>query len=242
MKLYYLGTSYGAPSPDRCQQSLLIEDSDGGLYLFDAGAPVLDRMVRMGLAPNRLRAVFISHLHGDHMNGLLDMLNLCDYFDIRCPVYISEQRGIDALTVYNDMQRGGTPSDRMPFVLYSAGTVYNGEALCVTAYPTAHMEAKGLPSYAFLAEIDGKRIFITGDLHPTMKDLPELLFDTPTDLVVIECAHFEAAALYDRLQPSKIGTLAVVHVMPPQRYQNLQALSDTVPFPVLFPADGDIWS
>lgn len=241
MKLHYLGTSYGAPSPGRCQQSILIEDSAGGLYLFDAGAPVLDRMVNLGLAPNRLRAIFISHLHGDHMNGLHDIFNLCAYFDIRCPVYLTEQRGIDAFIAYNEMQCGGHPADRMPLLLYGGGVVYEQDTLRVTAYPSAHMEAQNRPSYGFFVEIDGKRIYITGDLHPSMKDLPELLFDTPTDLIVTECAHFEAQALYTRLAACKTASLAVVHVMPPARYHDLQALSDTVPFSVLFPADGDIW-
>ena len=241
MKLYYLGTSYGAPSPNRCQQSLLLEVSDGGLYLFDAGAPVLDRMVRLGLAPNRLRAIFISHLHGDHMNGLHDIFNLCAYFDIRCPVYLTEQRGMDAFTTFNEMQCGGHPADRMPLRLYSGGVVYADDVLRVTACPSAHMESQNRPSYGFLTEAEGKRIYITGDLHPSMKDLPNLLFETETDLIITECAHFEADALYTRLAPAKTAALAVIHVMPPQRYEALQRLADRVPFPVVFPEDTEVW-
>ncbi len=241
MKLYYLGTSYGAPSPGRCQQSILAETADGGLYLFDAGAPVLDRMVNLGLAPSRLRAVFISHLHGDHMNGLLDMLNLCDYFDIRCPVYLTEQRGIDAITAYNEMQRGGAVSDRMPLRLYGGDTVHKDESICVTAYPTAHMERQMRPSYGFLIEGDGKRVYITGDLHPSMKDIPDMLFATPTDLIITECAHFDAGALYARLASCKTAALSVVHVMPPQKYDSLRAQADMLPYPVIFPEDADIW-
>ena len=240
MKLYYLGTSYGAPSPGRCQQSILIEDAAGGLYLFDAGAPVLDRMVNLGLAPNRLRAIFLSHLHGDHINGLHDIFNLCAYFDIRCPVYLTEQRGIDAFTAFNAMQCGGHPTNRMPLLLYRAGVVYDDGTLRVTAYPSAHMEGQNRPSFGFLAEADGRRIYITGDLHPSMKDLPDMLFDSETDLTVIECAHFDADALYQRMKCAKTKALAVVHVMPPARYEALRSLAGTVPYPVYFPDDTDV--
>lgn len=242
MKLYYLGTSYGAPSPGRCQQSILAETSDGGLYLFDAGAPVLDRMVNLGLAPSCLRAVFISHLHGDHMNGLPDLFNLAGYFDIRCPVYLTEQRGIDAFSTYNSMQCGGHLCDRMPLHLFGDGTVFADDSIRVTAYPSAHMEAQNRPSYGFLIEGDGKRIYITGDLHPSMKDIPDMLFETPTDLIITECAHFEAQALYTRLAACKTAELAVVHVMPPQKYDSLRAQTDIVPYRVSFPCDSDIWS
>ena len=76
MKIRFLGTSYGAPAPGRHQQNLLLETESGRDYLVDAGAPVLDILAGEGYDFSRLKAIFITHLHGDHMNGLADILNL----------------------------------------------------------------------------------------------------------------------------------------------------------------------
>ena len=44
-------------------------------YLVDAGEGVQQQMFRRGINPLKLRAVFISHLHGDHVFGLFPMLS-----------------------------------------------------------------------------------------------------------------------------------------------------------------------
>lgn len=44
-------------------------------YLVDAGEGTQQQMFRLGINPLRLRAIFISHLHGDHVYGLFPMLS-----------------------------------------------------------------------------------------------------------------------------------------------------------------------
>jgi ribonuclease Z len=43
-------------------------------YLVDAGEGVQQQLIRRGINPLRLRAVFISHLHGDHCFGLFPLI------------------------------------------------------------------------------------------------------------------------------------------------------------------------
>ena len=52
-----------------------VEDADGGLWLVDAGIePGAERIGRgiraLGRAPEELRGVVVTHLHGDHVGGL----------------------------------------------------------------------------------------------------------------------------------------------------------------------------
>ena len=71
MKIHFLGTSYGAPTAERHCQSILIETTDDSAYLVDVGAPVIDILVKQGYDLAKIKGIFITHRHGDHMNGLL---------------------------------------------------------------------------------------------------------------------------------------------------------------------------
>lgn len=44
-------------------------------YLVDAGEGCQQQMFRCGINPLKLRAIFISHLHGDHVYGLFPLLS-----------------------------------------------------------------------------------------------------------------------------------------------------------------------
>lgn len=239
MKIRFLGTSFGAPAVGRHQQSILLEADNGDAYLVDAGAPVLDILVNAGYDLTKIKAVFITHLHGDHMNGLHDIINLAAYYNIRCTVWLSEQRGIDAFTVYTDMQAPNGNGGRTPFRLIGEGDFYDDGVLRVKSVQTDHMAG---PCYGFLLEADGAKVYITGDLHPSLRDFPVFLYKESTDLLVTECAHFSPESLYDTLRNARTKAVAVVHVMPDAKYVGLQAGAADMPMEVLFPADGDCYT
>ena len=68
-KIYLLGTASGIPTLNRYNESVaIIVDRD--VYLLDAGEPCSASLVRQGIDYNRIRAIFISHMHLDHFNGV----------------------------------------------------------------------------------------------------------------------------------------------------------------------------
>lgn len=73
MKVVPLGTSSGKPTLKRGLSALAVVCERDWL-LFDCGEGTQMQVARAGLSPSRLAAVFITHLHGDHFNGLAGLL------------------------------------------------------------------------------------------------------------------------------------------------------------------------
>ncbi len=233
MEICFLGTSFGAPSRERRQQSVLIEEG-GSLYLFDAGGGALDALIKYGFDPADLRAIFISHLHGDHMNGLHDIINLADYFGIDCPVYLSERRGIEAFAAFAFFQHR-RECEKIEFRLIRSGEFYRDENITVGGLLTEHMAAAGLPCYAFYIECGGKNITITGDLSSKLYDFPA----RRADLLITECAHFSAAAVCEKIAATGTPQAAIIHIAPESKYEEFEAMKNSLSFTLLLPCDGD---
>src|ERR1700735_1141409 len=64
-----LGTGYPRPDADRAGPSTAIIIGEK-VFLIDAGRGVTMRLAAANLAPKNIRAVFLTHLHSDHIDGL----------------------------------------------------------------------------------------------------------------------------------------------------------------------------
>lgn len=73
MEVWVLGSGGYLPFPDAGMPAVLARRG-GRVYLFDAGEDTQTRMVRAGVSRADLEAVFISHMHGDHVLGLPGVL------------------------------------------------------------------------------------------------------------------------------------------------------------------------
>lgn len=69
----FLGTSSGTPTADRNVSSLAVT-LDGRTLLFDCGEATQHQFLRSNLRSGAIEAIFISHLHGDHVYGLPGLL------------------------------------------------------------------------------------------------------------------------------------------------------------------------
>src|SRR5665213_945296 len=73
MQVVILGSGSPIPSPDRAGPSTLVRTSVGDL-LFDAGRGVSMRAAGALSGPGAFGAVFLTHLHSDHVTDLNDVI------------------------------------------------------------------------------------------------------------------------------------------------------------------------
>lgn len=67
------GTGVPHPAPGRAGSGTLVRHGEASLQ-FDAGRGTVIRLVEAGCEPNALAAVFVTHVHSDHVVGLADVV------------------------------------------------------------------------------------------------------------------------------------------------------------------------
>ncbi len=243
MKITFIGSSHGMPMPGRFCQCILIQAGENA-YLVDAGGPAINWMVNNNFEKDKLKAVFVTHLHGDHTNGLLDLADLATwcYRTMDFDIYLPEKRGIqpfEAMLAMNNINSDVYPNNRIRFNTVEKPLVYNDGTITVTAYPTDHMHDGTLPAYGYAIEGDGKKIYISGDLHGSLRDFPEIVNQTELDAFIVECAHFPFPELAKKLENCKAKKVLITHVHPQSKFDEIDEYIKTARVETIAVNDND---
>ena len=241
-----LGTSHGDPTASRFNSSILLE-AGPSLYLFDAGEPVTASLRRAGKRFDRLRAVFVTHMHGDHVGGLPVLIKMLVKYakeGQHTDVFLPERTALGGLEAWLRAMRLPWPSRFVSLHAVDEGVVYADELARVAAVPTHHLaDASGGPgSFGFVVEALGRRIVYTGDLSADLRELPAITEAMPCDLCVCEAQHVEATTLVEALRALPITRLVFTHIA--DRWHgrgeaDLTRIASDLPFPCRIAHDGD---
>ncbi len=145
------------PLPGRFLTSVLVR-RDGDLFLFDSGEGTQVSMKMLNLRWKKISAIFISHMHADHVTGLPGILMLSSQVDRTDPLYVigpqklgdyieSSRRILDMYINYE-----------IRFIPAETGVVYSGDGFSVQAFPLIHTK----PCFGY-ALVEEKR---KGEFHP----------------------------------------------------------------------------
>lgn len=125
------------PLPGRFLTSVLVR-RDGDLFLFDAGEGTQVSMKMLNLRWKKISAIFISHMHADHVTGLPGILMLSSQVDRTEPLYIF---GPQKLGEYIESSRRILDmyiNYEIRFIPAETGIIYSGEGFTVQAFPLQH--------------------------------------------------------------------------------------------------------
>lgn len=136
-----LGTSGAVPIAGRHLTSFALRSRKGNVRLFDCGEGTQYRLQAAGLSLHRIRTIFITHFHGDHIFGLPGLLTSMKLQDRRDSLTIVSPSGLhDLITPLPGLQE--FPFEiiwlEIPHTLDSTEIVYETPRVIVTAAPLRH--------------------------------------------------------------------------------------------------------
>lgn len=146
MDLIFLGTSSGTPTRQRNVSGLaLVEDTGKHWYLIDCGEGTQHQVLRTPLSLHDLRAIFITHVHGDHCYGLPGLLASAGMMGRRQPLHVIAPDGIEGWVRHSlSMSQSHLPYD-LEFSRTESLGEWHGPNVRVTATELSHR----VPSYAY---------------------------------------------------------------------------------------------
>ncbi len=176
MQVIILGSGSPLPDPDRAGPSTLVRTGAGDL-LFDCGRGVLMRAAAAASGAAALRALFLTHLHSDHITDLNDIITMRWVLSLAphpLPVYgpPGTQALLQAteamlepdigyrLAHHDDLQ--WRPSSVVTEV--DQGVILDDGATQVTVAATDHSPVR--PTVGFRIVEEGRSVVIAGDTVP----------------------------------------------------------------------------
>ena len=193
MELTVIGCGDAFGAGGRLQTCFRVR-SEPSTFLIDCGATTLIGMSRLGLEPNDIDTVFISHLHGDHFGGLPWLLLDARYMSHRTrPLVIAGPKGIEErfVTLTEALYPNSSTAERdfdLVFAEYDEGQPLEVAGVTVTAFEVHH--PCGAPPYALRFDVEGKTLSFTGDTG-WVDVLPEVAQDA--DLFISECFQYDVS-------------------------------------------------
>lgn len=184
LHLALCGTGSPLPDPSRAGPCNAVI-AGGKVFLVDVGEGASANLARMGIPAGRIEAIFLTHFHSDHIDGLGSILMqrwIGGGHDTPTPVHAPEGvesvvAGFNAAYALDDSYRtshhggviapaGGAGGRAVPFAAAEAAApdgvvVYQSDGLTVRAFTVDHGPVK--PSVGYRFDYQGRSLVISGD-------------------------------------------------------------------------------
>jgi ribonuclease Z len=193
IKVTLLGTGTPRPVMERFGPGILVE-AGGETLLFDAGRGCLQRMYQLNIGYNKLTALFLTHLHSDHIVGLPDLWLTGWLISLRAiPLTIFGPKGtanmVDYLrkaysydiSIRIEDDKAPPEGSKLSATDISQGVIYERNGVKVTAFNADHGVIK--PAFGYRIDYNGHSVVLSGD---TKYSENLISFAKGTDLLIHE--------------------------------------------------------
>jgi len=240
--LILLGTGYPRPDANHAAAATAVVAGDRW-YIVDAGRGTTLRVAGAELRYDQMRAVFLTHLHSDHIGGLPDLFQTSwqfgrkeKPFELYGPAGTKRLAGAmleffhDDIHIRRDIQEklpaGGATIETH---IVGEGVVLDDGVCRVTAFAEDHRPVE--PAFGYRFDCGGKSIVVSGDTRPNANlirhakgadvlvmeaYLPEhfLKVDTPEVAKKLMAYHTSAEEAGDVATKAGVKTLVLTHLIP----------------------------
>lgn len=169
-----LGTGTPRPLPDVMGPATAIVVGRR-VFLFDVGSGIERRLAGAHLPLNGVNALFLTHLHSDHVLGLSDLIFTSWIFGRDKPFPVYGPAGTAAMVTHlyeafaedirvRELDFGTAGGYRVTPREIAAGVVYDSGGVRVTAFRVEHGE---LQAFGYRIDTPTRSIVISGDTRPS---------------------------------------------------------------------------
>lgn len=138
VKVVFLGTGSGKPTPERGVSSVVLQ-RDGDALMFDCGEGTQIQLGRSSVRPGSLAAIFLTHFHGDHVNGLPGLLGSFTLNSREEPIDVIGPAGLDAwFRTLRELRILWPSFPIRVHEVHEPGVVFRGDGFHVEAQPLRH--------------------------------------------------------------------------------------------------------
>lgn len=221
-RLKILGSCSGTePMPGRHHTSVVLTANDRN-YFFDAGENCSHTAYTQGVDMMATRAIFISHTHFDHVDGLWGVIFTINKLysrykaklaDDELKLFIPRPELWDGFReILRIMTGRRDPSFAVSAHKPAIGEFYKDENITVSAFESHHLplsDSGEIQSFSYRIETDGKTVVFSGDVKD-MTDLVDTVGDG-CDVLLCETGHHTVGDVCAFAERNNVKRLVLIH-------------------------------
>ncbi|HJR09496.1 MAG TPA: ribonuclease Z [Pyrinomonadaceae bacterium] len=139
MQLTFLGTSSGVPTRARNVSGVALRlPQRAEVWLFDCGEATQHQLQRTPLKISQISRIFITHLHGDHIFGLMGLIATCGLAGQGQEMNIYGPVGLEEYVRSCAELSRTTLSNTLKIHTVEPGLIYKDDEYTVTCQPLKH--------------------------------------------------------------------------------------------------------